>query len=327
MSLITQNTAVRINNRSHQSLFFSYERILIILLIVTTTLAQSSFASQAADYNNSVPKDEALMAQKINQAAILSAHPTDTFGDQYNPNPSETRYYSDDDSAMNAAAQSALASSDIVKTAHIVKNKQPSTGALENSSFVKTNKLFFTDAYNVAHGTSDDQIDCENGHTCHFVFEPKSCEKTIPATIHCNKTAIPHTRIIKVPAQYIPFGGTGKTDWRSEPYHSGAHFTFPTTGVLRSFPITSHGNWYGHFWIHIPPIISTIDTRLMKTSVSYLYQNLHIQVTQGEQGQLSADGREYASVPDMTIAYNGVIEIPAYERKESYITWSDTICP
>lgn len=299
-------------------------------------IASLSFASQAGDYNNSVPSDEALMAQKINQDAILNAHPTDAFGDKYNPNPSETAYYGDDDSAMNQAAQSALASSDIAKTAHSVKNKQPSADALENSSFVKTNKLFFTDAYNVAHGISDDQIDCENGHTCHFVFEPKSCEKTIPATIHCNKTAIPHTRIVQVPAQYIPFSGTGKTDWRSEAYHSGAHFTFPTTGILKSFYITSHGNWGGHYWVHIPPVASTIDANYgtrgaffikPQNPISFAYPSLNIQVTQGQQGQLSADGREYAYVPDMTIAYNGVIEIPGYEKKESYITWSDTICP
>jgi hypothetical protein len=134
-----------------------------------------------------------------------------------------------------------------------------------------------------------------------------------------------YTRVI--PPKDLPFSGTGATDWRSEAYHSGAHFTFPYSGILKSFHITSHGNWMGHFWIHIPPIVDLIDTRYGgihprviygapqyvmtgQNPISFAYPHLAIPVTQGQQGQLSADGREYAHVPDMTINYNGVIEIP-----------------
>ena len=130
-----------------------------------------------------------------------------------------------------------------------------------------------------------------------------------------------------IPPKDLPFSGTGATDWRSEAYHSGAHFTFPYSGILKSFHITSHGNWMGHFWIHIPPIVDLIDTRYGgmnprvvygvpqyvmsgQNPISFAYPHLAIPVTQGQQGQLSADGREYAHVPDMTITYNGVIEIP-----------------
>ncbi len=316
-------------------------------------IASFSFASQAGDYNNSVPKDKALMAQKINQAAILNAHPTDTFGDQYNPNPSETRYYSDDDSAMNEVAQSALASSDIAKTTHIVKNKQPSADALENSSFVKTNKLFFTDAYNVAHGISDDQIDCENGHTCHFVFEPKSCEKTIPATIHCNKSAIPHTKKVPYKTTVSYSGDLIKHSQYSYSYIANE------SGILQSISVKfanrNHNSFQCNDRIYSGYINGISMGQYKNNGCSWEFywlpfskSGLNISVQKGQPVSVSFNCKMLYQIYDRRTRkiidkwvdcphggldenidwyiYSTTMQVTRY-KKEGYITWGDTVCP
>ncbi|WHN66737.1 conjugal transfer protein TraN [Cysteiniphilum sp. QT6929] len=197
----------------------------------------------------------------------------------------------------------------------------------------------------VSYQDNAEQILRDNGYDMQCK-EVSGQSKTQTTTQHCRMSnhqmlecfKYPQVEIIDVtiPTRDIPFSGTGATDWRHEAYHSGAHFTFPYSGILKSFHITSHGNWMGHFWIHIPPIVSTIDTTLgtlaggaffrmhmPQTSVSYAYPHLAIPVTQGQQGQLSADGREYAHVPDMTIEYHGVIEVPAVPRFEARVHWVD----
>ena len=144
--------------------------------------------------------------------------------------------------------------------------------------------------------------------------------------VQCDKVPVVTVQEVVIPAKDVPFSGSGHTDYRSEPYHAGASFTFPYTGTLKSFSITANGNWFGHFWIQIQPVHGMIDTRLYQQSISYSFSGLAIPVTAGQKGSIYADGREYASVPDVTTQYSGVIEIPEQRHKEAHTTWQSS-CP
>ncbi|WP_192484671.1 MULTISPECIES: conjugal transfer protein TraN [Cysteiniphilum] len=178
---------------------------------------------------------------------------------------------------------------------------------------------------------SGDEYTCQEvSGSCVDETVTRTCQQSNYQNINCIR--YPQIDLIDktIPAYDQSFSGTGKTDYRHEPYHAGASFSYPYTGKLKSLTITATatgtygGGWFGHYWINISPIVNRIDTRLYQQSITYTFNNLDIWVTQGQKSSFYADGREYATVPDVVINFTGVIEIPPRIEKEAQITWKDT---
>lgn len=181
------------------------------------------------------------------------------------------------------------------------------------------------DADKILHDKTHSDYQCKEISTgCTNHTTTRTCQQSNHQNISCMRYPKVEIVTVRIPPKDMPFSGTGKTDYRWEPYHAGASFRFPYTGILKSFAITANGNWFGHFWIQIQPVHGMIDTRLYQQSISYNFNPIAVSVTAGQKGSFYADGREYAYVPNITIAYNGVIEIPASYKKEARITWVDT---
>lgn len=310
---------------------FSYlknHKLKLLVLLLSLLGSSIAIADQTAiDYNNDKPTVEANRQAVINSANTFNPNASIP---NYNPNPSETQYYQGVEQTHSDIDQKGAANLKNDKAGGTVYNDfktRPQIKINPDAPEFDDSKLVKNDSYNITHGISDQYVDCQKHKTCHTETEEHQCKRSNSITLECTKTAIPRVKTVIVPAQDIPFSGTGHTDSRSEAYHAGASFTFPTTGILKSFSITAAGNWFGHFWIQIMPVHGRIDTRLYQQSISYSFSPLAIQVTAGEKGSFYADGREYASVPDVTIQYSGVIEIPAYEKQEGYVEWGATNCP
>lgn len=226
--------------------------------------------------------------------------------------------------AMTADSKKAYAENDYTQALSDlqINHKQtidPNNPAYKHAAETQDN------ADKILHDKTGSSYQCTEVSTgCTTETTVKTCQQSNHQNIACYRLPKVEVYDVVVPAKDLYFTGTGRTDYRHEPYHAGASFTFPYTGILKSFAITATGNWFGHFWIQIQPVHGMIDTRLYQQSVSYSFNPIAVSVTAGQKGSFYADGREYASVPDVIINYSGIIEIPATSHKEYRVTWQDT---
>jgi len=299
--------------------------MMVLLNIVGSLTINIAYATQHKQVYQSHEGYAKSVTDNRMQQSSFTAQKGSSFHNQYTENPSESNYGNTPEK-MTANAARAIDHSPYAKATHTGFNENPPFKINPNDPMYAESKFYMQNAKSVSHGTSDRYVDCKAQKKCRTEMIQHTCEKSQTATLACHKVATPHTKLVTIPPKPIAFNGKGATDYRHEPWHAGASFTFPHTGILRAFKITSKGSWRGHFWIRISPIVNRIDTHVNTTALTYNYNNLNIPVKAGQKGTFYADGREWAPVPNTSTEYQGIIEIPAEQVQESYITWSEVIC-
>ncbi len=161
----------------------------------------------------------------------------------------------------------------------------------------------------------------------------KTCQQSNHQTIACYR--LPKVEVIDVitPAKDIPFSGSSNEFIRGNSWNGELYFTFPYTGILKSFHIVFNGAFdnflfFGnkHYRIHISPVSGAVFEwyRNNRFPIQFNLLSLSVPVVTGRTGHINVYGINWAVLPDFSVTYSGVIEIPATSHKEYGVTWQDT---
>jgi general stress protein 26 len=260
---------------------------------------------------------------------------------------------------INQQAKRAASKSDMSQTitsGYLGKNGYSShqaymksfTGDGENNIFSKCNKktkaVLTSGVYYNCQGNENDTFDSK-GNTCitqkicqnwgvvnHKEVSYKNCTLTAK-----NKDKICHkVTKVSIKSKVIPpnnksFSGsfTGYPNGSTYGGDSDAYFTYPYTGVVKSFSysITGSGSfsfWVGEFIISIDGIIRSVYTKNDPYGLFYFAdsnRHLNTPVTQNKQAHFYMDGTGSSTFPmQYIVKYNGIIEIPQKTEKYPVVT-------
>jgi hypothetical protein len=150
-------------------------------------------------------------------------------------NTAPEKSYFDNDGQLDIDAQTQKTQSDAYKGAMDVYHKEPDINMIANSGYVQNNQIYVKDAYNISHGISDKEINCEGGTVCRYNNIVKHCTKTISQEMTCTKT--PVVKVTNDPYQV-------SESYSGNMSHSGVlqyNADLPENGTITSFKFSSTG--------------------------------------------------------------------------------------
>ncbi|MDA7742523.1 conjugal transfer protein TraN [Francisellaceae bacterium] len=207
---------------------------------------------------------------------------------QYNPNPSQTKYYQGVDqysSDMTQQGESVLNNDPAGNTVYQAFAARPQIKINTTSSAIQDSKLIEDDSYNITHGISDQYVNCSKKPTnCTTSYENKTCITGHPSSLSCTTTLSVHMedevywvdRTIPLTLGNVHFDGT-----------SNALINMPNKeGIIKSigFHVRNGGDPWGCHrpynaylnHVHLGTFVGNcggslgdLDYRLSNTSIQY----------------------------------------------------------
>ena len=290
------------------------------LLIITFCVVGNGTATQQKHFDqasNEYKSMNTTTLQNKNLSTQVAAQDYHT-GDV---NAVSAKNYYADAVAMESAKQSHFANSPAAQALH-----QATT---INKHEIDPNNPAYQKA--IGHQANAEQIlsDENERYDCQHIYQDRGkttytekCQVSNIVPMQCSRYPV----VTITPAQDINFNGQSSVGYRHGAHYAGAYFTFPHTGILKSFKVTATASneistfrffwsdvqyrmtWHSHYHIKISPIIEHIDAHVSTNVLTYHYGNLNISVTAGQKGNFHAQ-QVLGWVPDFTIAYSGIIQV------------------
>ncbi|MCF6768396.1 conjugal transfer protein TraN [Thiotrichales bacterium 19S11-10] len=143
-------------------------------LIISINMAladqqQDAFDQASNDYRN-------ISSNTISSGDLNNQVDPNDYAEDYTDNPEETKYYSDDAAlerdgyALSESDPNTKATKDKYSGNALDGLVNPNSPGMQNASNIMQY------SYEYSHGISTDKFDCENGKSCRWTTEPKSCE-------------------------------------------------------------------------------------------------------------------------------------------------------
>jgi len=240
-------------------------------------------------------------------------------------------FFDKSDAEIKAAGVNAMAKDqNVIPIQEHHKNRKP-LNPVDNPTLDRM-KYIMAHSKEISHGQSTEKYQCsEVQANCVTKKVNHDCLSADVKTVQCHYKPQVVIKDATIPPQDQSFDLTSSSFSRSHPCYGYMYFNLPYTGVLKSLEIILNGGFHGgttHYWLWVHPFHpSTIDYYHNYGATFSLRLNPYSHVTQNQQVRLEINGREWIPVPDFSIRYRGIIQIPARTKQEAHVSWSNTCNP